>query len=216
VLRSVTLGRRDAWGRRGGRRQGSRVSALRAELGCWRELTATVSTCPRQRRGALLAELRARPVLVLAPRAFHRGRCPPSGLAPPSLTQLGCSQARRKTIVSAHHGALSGRGEHREPRPLKRKVMGRHPSLRLWTGPAQGRAWAHGARLAAPAKSSRAAAPARIHDASQLSCRGLVDLSQFSQCLLRTLEVPGHTHLTKQFGSLGEMCPRLLRLHRWC
>ena len=70
VLRGVVLGGAEACGR-GGWRQCRRLGALRAELGGWGELTAAVSTCPRQGRGAFLAELSAGLVLVLAPRTFH-------------------------------------------------------------------------------------------------------------------------------------------------
>jgi hypothetical protein len=73
VLRGVALGRGEARGRWSAWRQSSWVGALRTELGRRGEMTAAVSTCPRQGRGALLAELRTSSVFVLAPRAFHRG-----------------------------------------------------------------------------------------------------------------------------------------------
>ena len=67
VLRGVTLGGAEASGNRGHQRRSSRVGTLRTELGRCGELAAAVCTCPRQGRGALLAELRARLIVALAP-----------------------------------------------------------------------------------------------------------------------------------------------------
>ena len=58
------------------------MRALRAELRGRRELPAAVRARASQRRRALLAELRAGRVLVLAPRALHRPGLPSAG---PSL-----------------------------------------------------------------------------------------------------------------------------------
>jgi len=72
VLRRVGLGRAEPRSR--GRRDGQprRLRALGAELRRRRELPAALRARARQGRGALLAELRARLVLVLAPWAFHQ------------------------------------------------------------------------------------------------------------------------------------------------
>jgi len=81
VLWSVALRGREARGRGGFRRQSSRVGAVGAELSRWGELTSAVYTCPCQGRGALLAELRANLVLVLAALTFHCAPRPPSGFS---------------------------------------------------------------------------------------------------------------------------------------
>ncbi len=82
-------------------RHPARVGALRTELCRGGEWPAAIRTFPRQGCGALLAEFSASLVVVLAPRALHRGPRPPSGLAPPRLAQQSCGQPRRRTLVSA-------------------------------------------------------------------------------------------------------------------
>src|SRR6266568_1115924 len=74
VLRRVRLGRGKTWGRGVCRGRSSRMGALRAELGSRGKLRPAVGTYRREGCGALLAELRAGAILVLAPRAFHPGR----------------------------------------------------------------------------------------------------------------------------------------------
>src|SRR5262245_62114230 len=77
MLRDVALGSGEARRRLGLWRQSGRVGASGAELGRWRQLTAAVHTCQRERRGALLAEVRAVLVLVLTPPTLHRENYPP-------------------------------------------------------------------------------------------------------------------------------------------
>src|SRR5262245_43168643 len=101
VLRGVALGRRDTWSR-GCRRQSRRMSALRAKLCCRREFAATLCTYPRQRRGALLAELRAHSVYVLAARACHRAPRSSSPESSPGLRGLGDELAFKRHHFGDH------------------------------------------------------------------------------------------------------------------
>src|SRR5438034_697770 len=125
--------------RRGG--QTRRVRTLRAELRRGRQLPTTPGARPSQRRGAFLAELGARLVLLLAPGTFHRTErswrlsedqgSPSPALLARTSDQNGAGRAptpRGERFHPEHAAVQSDRGHHggdeREPEGPGQREMG--------------------------------------------------------------------------------------------